>query len=323
MQQEPAAIDYRRTARRLPWDRLPAPVQDNIAAHLGGRVGSVLPAGGGFTPGFAAVLGDDAGESVFAKAAPASDPNVYRSYRREAEVTALMPPGMPVPALRTAERLPVDGVEWQVLVYDAVAGRMPGLPWTEADVAAVERACAASAALLTDFPRGARGSALGEDMAQIPSQFQPVLDGAAPPWFLPGLDRDEAHELQRALELSVEALAGDGVIHGDLRGDNILIASGNAVFCDWNFLGTGAAWIDWVGLLPYTRPDGIDADAWLHRSALTRDVPPAHIDAWLAALLNFMTYWGGQPEDDASPQLRSHGRYTARLLYDWLAARRG
>ena len=321
MQPPPAAPDYRSTARRLPWDRLPAAVQQILTARLGAPVASVQLAGGGFTPGFAAVLTSEAGEALFAKAAPASDAATFRSYQREAEVARLMPPGMPVPALQAAEQLPADGVEWQVLVYQAVAGRMPGLPWTEPDVAAVAAACAASAELLAGFPEDARGTVLGADMALIPSQFQAIADGGDPPWFLSGLGRAQAHDLQRALELSPEALAGTHAIHGDLRGDNILITSGAALFCDWNFLGTGPAWIDWVGLLPYARADGIDADAWLHRSALTRDVPGAYIDAWLAALLNYMIYWGGQPEEPSSPQLRGHGRYTALLLHSWLADR--
>lgn len=321
MYEDPAPPDYRRTARRLPWDRLPAAVRDAIAASLGGAVSLVEPAGGGFTPGFAAVLGNGHGDRIFAKAAAATDSFIYPSYLRESQVVPLMHPGMPMPALRSAERLTVEGTDWQVLVYEAVPGRMPGQPWTEADVAAVESACVTSAALLADFPRAEGGTSVAEDMALIPSRFAPVADGGEPPWFLPGLSAEEARGFQAALELCPEALAGDAVIHGDLRADNILISGGQALFCDWNFLGTGAAWIDWAGVLPYVRPDGIDADAWLRRSVLTRDVPDAYIDALLAALLNYMIHWGSQPDVEASPVLRIHGRYTARLVYDWLAHR--
>ena len=313
--------DYRRTASRLPWDQLPAPVRASIAGELGGPVTLVRPAGGGFTPGFAAVLGSDNGARVFAKAAAASDSFIFPSYRREAQVVPLMPAGMPMPALRSTDLVAVEDMDWQVLVYEAVEGRMPGQPWTEADVAVVEAACVSAARLLTRFPRSEGGTPVAEDLAGLPSQFRPVAEGGAAPWFLPGLTRDEAREFQAALELGPEALAGEAVIHGDLRADNILVLPERALFCDWNFLGTGAAWIDWVGLLPYVRADGIDADAWLRRSELSRDVPPAYIDALLAALLNYMMYWGSQPDVEASPQLRIHGRHTARLLYEWLVSR--
>ncbi|MDK1327870.1 phosphotransferase [Arthrobacter sp. zg-Y1143] len=322
--QEPLAIpDYRRTARRLPWGRLPAAVRDSIAASLDGGVSLVEPAGGGFTPGFAAVLGNKSGDRIFAKAAAASDAFIYPSYLRESQVVPLMLPGMPMPALRSAQRLVADGIHWQMLVYEAVPGRMPGQPWTEADVAAVETACVTAAALLTDFPQAEGGTPVAEDMALIPTRFKAVADGGEPPWFLPGLSAEEAGGFQEALDLCPEALAGDAVLHGDLRADNILISDGRALFCDWNFLGTGAPWIDWVGVLPYARADGIDADAWLRRSELTRDVPDAYIDALLAALLNYMIHWGSQPDVDTSPLLRIHGRHTARLVYDWLACRQG
>ncbi|MCC3267115.1 hypothetical protein [Arthrobacter gengyunqii] len=76
-----------------------------------------------------------------------------------------------------------------------------------------------------------------------------------------------------------------------------------------------------MGVLPYARGSGLDADAWLRRSSLTRDAAPEYIDAWLAALLNYLIDSGNQPEVAASPHLRSHGRHTSRLLWDWLASR--
>ena len=313
--------DYRRTAARRPWDQLPAVLQSRLRFHLGGSITSVRPAGGGFTPGFAAVLGNDTGGRVFAKAAPASDARTYPSYVRESQVVPLMPAGMPMPALHAAECLAAEGTDWQLLVYEAVDGHMPGQPWTGADLLAVEESCSTAARLLADFPRSAAGRPVAEDMALIPSRFASVADGGPAPWFLPTLSAAEARTFSTLLELCPEALAGDAVLHGDLRPDNVLISSGRALFCDWNFLGTGAPWLDWVGVLPYLRGDGFDVDAELRRSALTRDVPASYIDAWLASLLNCMVDSGCKPEVASSPHLRSHGRYTARLIYAWLAAR--
>lgn len=313
--------DYRRTARRRTFSELPAVLQDRLAAHVGGSIASVRTAGGGFTNGFAAVLVGGSGVRVFAKAAPSSDPVIYPAYERESRVVPLLPVGVPVPRLHFAEHHMADGVEWQLLAYEAVDGRMPGQPWTDADLGAVESACTAAATGLKGFPRHLAGDPLSDDMALVPSQFAPVAAGGPAPWFLPELDAGQAHRFQELLELCPEALAGDAVLHGDLRPDNILISSGHALVCDWNFLGTGAPWTDWVGVLPYARGGGLDADAWLGRSALTRDVPAEHIDAWLAALLNYMIHSGRQPEVAASPHLRSHGRYTARLVWEWLASR--
>lgn len=329
--------DYRRTARRRMWSRLPAAVQEYLAAQLGGQVDSVVLAGGGFTPGFAGILASADGKRIFAKAAPASDAFVYPAYRRESEVVPLLPDGMPVPRLLAAGDVTADSsggaggdvppgsgdsTDWHVLVYEAVDGRMPGTPWTEDDLAAVESSCATSARLLSaGFPPGMAGTSVAEDILSTPSPFLEVADGGPAPWFLPGMTAARARRFQQCLEDSPRALAGTSVLHGDLRPDNILIRSGRALFCDWNFLGTGAAWIDWVGVLPYARGGGIDVEAWLRRSTLTCDVPPEHIDAFLAALLAYMVNSGNAPEVGASPQLRSHGRHTARLIFEWVLSR--
>ncbi|WP_461168645.1 phosphotransferase [Arthrobacter sp. Z1-15] len=218
----PDVPDYRRTAVRRTWAELPTPLQERAAAHLGGRVTGVRPAGGGFTPGFAAVLENAGGDRIFAKAAPESDAFIYPSYLREARVLPFMPPGMPLPALRAAEHLAVDGAGWQLLVYEAVDGTMPGYPWTDRDLSAVEQSCAETVRSLKDFPRELAGDPLADDIAAVPSSFPAVAEGKPAPWFLPGLSAQEAGNFQALLDLCPEALAGDAVLHGDLRPDNIL-----------------------------------------------------------------------------------------------------
>ena len=314
--------DYRHTSRRRPWDSLPEAVRAHLARQVGGQVASVELAGGGFTHGFAGIVHGSSGGRVFAKAAPSVDTLIHPAYVRESRVVPLLPAGMPSPQLLAAGDIEDDdGCHWQLLVYEAVDGRMPGRPWTGEDLAAVEAACTVSARLLSGFPAALAGTPVAEDLAAVPGVFGRIADGGAPPWFLPDLSAEQARRFRDLLAFSPEALAGNAVLHGDLRPDNILVGSGTAVFCDWNFLGTGAAWIDWVGVLPYARGGGMDVEAWLKRSALTRDIPADHIDAFLAALLAYMINSGCSPEVEASPHLRSHGRHTARLVYDWAAAR--
>ncbi|MCC3293301.1 aminoglycoside phosphotransferase family protein [Arthrobacter sp. zg-Y411] len=313
--------DYRRTAARRPWAGLPAPVRQELTDLLGGSVTSVRPAGGGFTPGFAAVLSHGEARSIFVKAAPASDAFVYPAYAREAQVAPLLPPDMPAPRLLGTRTVTAADTDWLLLAHEAVDGTMPGHPWTGADLAAIEASCTTSIRLLSNLPGHLSGSPVSQDITAVPSPFQAVADGGAAPWFLPSLTAGDARRFQELWELSPEALAGDSVLHGDLRPDNILLRSGKALFCDWNFLGTGAPWIDWVGVLPYARGGGLDVDSWLTRSALTRGVPPEHIDAFLAALLAYMIHSGCQPEVESSPQLRSHGRHTAQLIHAWTVSR--
>ena len=96
--------------------------------------------------------------------------------------------------------------------------------------------------------------------------------------------RERLPELQALVESSSQHLAGDTANHCDLRADNVLLNDGRALFVDWNWLCLGPPWTDFVGIPPLARADGVDVDAWLARSELTRGVDPEAVDAWLAAV---------------------------------------
>ena len=126
------------------------------------------------------------------------------------------------------------------------------------------------------------------------------------------------------MQTGADALAGQTACHGDLRADNTLLDGDRAVFVDWNWLQVGAAWTDFVGLLPLARQDGVDVDAWLDRSPLTRDVDPWRVDTWLALIAAYMLANADEPLwPGATPALRQHQRRYARTFLDWLGARRG
>lgn len=320
-------VDYTATARRRPWQELPAEVRTHLEQELGVAVERVDLAGSGFTAGFAAVL--SGGEhQIFAKAAPASDVFTYPAYLREAEVLAALPRGLPIPRLLTSISLDLPEDTWQVLCFEAVSGYMPGNPWSTADLAAIHLSlCEVQDALLSVPAALTSGPMAAEFSAD--AHFNRLFAGFAStgnvPAFLPQLTTGQLWELQRLCDLSGVALAGDAVLHNDLRADNVLIRAGDAraVFCDWNFLSTGPAWADWVGLLPYVRHGGVDVDPWLTNSPLTSGVEPEHIDAWLAILSAYMVFHGSRADIPSSPDLRVHGRFTARIIIDFIAERRG
>lgn len=327
-------VNYSQTARRMPWDRLPAQVRQRFAALLGTRVQHVALAGGGFTHGFAAVL-RGSGRTLFAKAAPESDGFLYPAYLREAAVLSVLPQGLPVPRLVAAETLDADSADsstqelqrWQLLCFEAVEGYMPGAPWTEPDLAAVHEGLISVQAGLAQLPPeltgGSMAAAFSEDR-DINRLFAGLALTGASPSFIPELNVTQLYELQGLVEASADALAGNAVLHNDLRADNVIIraADSKALFCDWNFLSTGPEWADWVGLLLYVRPDGVDADTWLHRSPLSTGVDEERIDSWLAVLAAYMIHHGSKPDVPTSPLLRTHGRFTASLVIDWLIERR-
>lgn len=319
-------VDYTRTARRAPWDSLPQPVRERIAARLGQEVTAVELAGSGFTHGFAAVV-RGASRALFAKAAPAEDDLIYPAYLREAAVLAELPARMPTPVYLGSDSVDAADGAWQVMFFEPVTGRMPGQPWTEPDLAAVHSALLEVERLLQRLPAALQGPDLRTQFAQdtdICALFGAIGRGTEPPPFAPLITRGRAAELQQLVDRSAAALRGTAVLHSDLRADNILISrDGQALFCDWNFLTTGPRWADWVVILAYAWLDGVDVRPWLAGSALTRDADPEDIDSWLAVLAAYMVLSGSRPEVPSSPLLREHARHSARMLTGWLAERRG
>jgi len=119
---------------------------------------------------------------------------------------------------------------------------------------------------------------------------------------------------------------GRSLCHGDLRPDNLLVpvaGPGVATVVDWNWVGAAAAWVDWVGLLPLMAAQGIDTEALLMSSPLTRDADPESVDAYLATIAAYML--GGyrdEPPPGCTPALRRHQLLMAHLFLEFLRERR-
>ncbi|NYE94919.1 hypothetical protein FHU41_001140 [Psychromicrobium silvestre] len=312
-------FDYTSTARRTPWSALPQQLHRSVEAQLGGLVRSVDLAGGGFTPGFAGIVRTDTAE-VFVKAAPAAEEWMFRSYAREAEVHAALPAGVPAPALLNAQLLSAGDDDWQLLFFEAVRGGMPGRPWTESQLAAVESSLLATEEALSAQPPTLKFGSLSAEFVSD-SSLREVYHRPLPS-FSPALSAQALLELDALMDLAPQALAGTSLQHNDLRPDNILMQGDRALFCDWNFLCFGPLWADWVVMLAYARIGGLDAESWLRRSALSSNADPEQIDSWLATLAAYFLDAGAKPIVANSPRLREHGQFSARMLLDWLIERR-
>jgi hypothetical protein len=277
----------------------------------------------------------DDGRRVFAKAGSEQNPHVLRAIAREATVLAHLPAAVPAPRLVGGSSLVVDDRRWQVLVLDHLPGRIP-LPWTERTFAATHEACLAVVRELTPAPVELSGTTLsaslsvkddGMTCAARLAAGELALTWGQPSWLPTRLD-----DLATLVERAPAAVEGCTGCHGDLRADNVLVSTpadrpfdgDTAVLVDWNWLRPCASWVDVVGLLPVARADGVDADAWVARSPLTRRADPDAIDAYLAYVVSYMlsqadaALWPG-----VRPAVRVHQRRYARLFADWLGARRG
>lgn len=319
-------FDYANTARRRKWNDLPAVVRSAIEKEACGPVLSVRSAGAGFTHGFAGVV-ESSESTLFAKAAPSSDPFIHSAYLREAEVLSLLPESLPVPQLQRSLTVDDGPEQWRVLCFEAIDGYMPGTPWTPSDLEAIHSSLLTVQNALTGLPRELTGGPMSAGLSDDPlvgTVFSRLTPEGKFPDFLPAGIRPRLDELQQLCDRSAEALRGDTVLHNDLRADNVLIrhTDGRAFICDWNFLAHGPAWTDWVGVLIYARNGGIDPAPWLAESPLSAEANPHDVDSWLAILAAYMTHNGTQPDIESSPRLRAHARFTAGITLDWLLQRR-
>lgn len=296
-------------ARRISWPFLPPEMRSAIEGHCGSPVVSEDACELGFTPGFAALLTCANGSRHFVKAASAkAQRGSAMSYRAEIAVLRCLHPDVPAPRLLWS----IDS-DWVALSTAYAGGRAPALPWRAAELVACLDALEAAAALLTPSPVAA--GPVEDEFAAWPSYWSAVL---------PRPHLDEAAALAAGF---AGHCAGETLVHGDVRADNLLIldtADGiRAEVLDWTWPAEGADWLDTVTLLALARAQGAEGvDELLATRALTRDVPAEAIDAWLALLAGYFLKSSDDPVPPAAPHLRGHQRVAGEAFWDWLAARR-
>jgi phosphotransferase family enzyme len=294
-------VSYRATAVRPGWADLPESVREAISARLGGPVVAVRSAGGGFTRAFAAVLETEDGSRAFIKAAPLREP-VAEWYARESSITAALPPA--VAAARP--RWTMTHSDHFVLCLDFVDGVVPSLPWDPAELEAAVTAWTNAASALADPP-----------LSGLP-RLSDIASSEMSVWSTGTLPSDRLAELVALERLLPDAVADTGMLHGDLRIDNVLIdRSGKAWLCDWTWPCLGAPWFDTLTLLVTAYASGAEVDRFLAAA------PAEGIDAALAGLAGYWLARASGPPSSASPHSRQHQAYSGRAALSWLAARRG
>ncbi|HEU4426250.1 MAG TPA: phosphotransferase [Pilimelia sp.] len=318
------AVPYDATAQRPDWAALPTDLRTAIEARLGAPVTSATTAGGGFTRGFAAVLTTAGGDRAFVKAAALdTQPDLADWYGRETVITASLP-----------ERVPAARPRWAatiaghfVVCFDAIDGHMPELPWRSEELDAALAAWAVAADELRvpppylaalDLPR------LTDLLRSDLSYWKGILAGreSMPP--APPQAAARLRELA-ALEATLPGYADTpGVIHCDLRLDNVLIDShGEAWICDWNWLCYGPAWFDTAALLITAYASGLDADARFAAHPTAAGAPDDALDAALAAFAGFYLSRAAGEQTLASPHVRTHQLWSGEQALAWLAERQG
>jgi hypothetical protein len=304
---------------RIQWTDLPASLRASVGDALGSPVVRATSQPGGFSPGSAdrVVLAD--GRRAFVKAVGTSiHPDSPGVNRREVYALQRLPPGLSMSRLLAC----VDDGDWVALVFEDVDGRHPHEPWQVDELDLVLDLLVDNARLLTPAPAGfgTLWDELGEDFVGW-SRMRRTPPADLDAWTRAHLDELAAYEPRMP-----DALAGETLLHLDVRADNLLIvdapAGPRAVLVDWPWVSVGAAWVDIaafcvnVGLI-----GGADPEDVLQSRAVGASADPEAVTAFLVGLAAYFVESGRQPDHPRLPTLRAFQRAQGDVALAWLARR--
>ena len=259
-----------------------------IEETVGKRLERLEPVrGGGYSLALRLKATFDDGATAFVKASTTDD--TARFLRAERHVYESLGPQSFLPAYLGFHD---DGDRPLMVLEDLTSAIWPP-PWTTARIDAVLSAL--EAVRKTPPPRGLESL---ETHRESLTAWRVVAENPAP--FLSiGLCSPEW--LERALPdlLAAEAslpLAGDALIHLDVRSDNLCFRQdGSAVLVDWNWAVVGNPDMDLAGWLPSLHAEGGSAPETL--------MPDA--ENWAAGLSGYFASQAGLPPPEGAPTVRS------------------
>ncbi|MBZ2199502.1 phosphotransferase family protein [Occultella gossypii] len=299
---------------RLAWSDLPDGVRSLVIEHTG-EVVTAHSHEGGYSPGMAATLVTADGGRAFVKAVATSfHERSAELYRQEAAVAAILPPDVPAPRLRWT----LDDGDWIALGYDAAEGPGPVTPWQPDElrealelIATLGRVSAPRVDLITPLNEA---DTFGEWHLLLASGE--ALTGWDP-WVAANLEL-----LATAADGWREAVAGDALVHGDLRADNMVRSGGRLLAVDWPYAASGAAWVDLVLMLPSVGLEGGGEPEELWRAhPLSRGADPDAVTALVAAVTGFFVHGSLQQPPPGIPHLRAFQRAQGEIALAWLRER--
>lgn len=291
-----------------------------VEALLGGPVVRAASQRGGFSPGTADRVLTRDGRRAFVKAVhPDLDAHAAGLHRREAEVAAGLPSHLPAPGL--LGRVEEDG--WVVLVLDDVEGHLPRVPWLPDELDAVLTALR-GIAVRPPGPEPAHLSSITERLRTLFEGWDRVM--ADPPAGLDPWARERLDVLVALARGAADAVAGDHLVHGDLRADDLLVRSdGSVVLVDWAHAGLGCAWLDTLTVLLDARLHDTagehDVEALL--ASVTSGVDPGAVSAVLAGLAGYFVDAARLPAPPALPTLRAFQAAEGATALAWVRERLG
>ncbi|MDR2984898.1 MAG: aminoglycoside phosphotransferase family protein [Nocardiopsaceae bacterium] len=304
---------------RVNWESVPVPVRVGVEAICGSPVVRATSQPGGFSPGVAARLECADGARWFVKAVSAeANPGSPGLHRREAEVLRGLDPviaaaALPVPRLHGF----FEAEPWVALVLEDVDGRQPTVPWERSELARVLAAVDDLCEALTPSPMDV--ATLAEQFSDDFTGWQKLRDDGDPRL----LDSWTREHLTALADLELrwpDLLAGDTLLHADLRADNILLTGDQVKVVDWPHACAGAAFVDVVFMAPSVTMQGGPPPGDV--LAMTRSGRAASQEAVAAAVCGMAGYFTEaalRPPVPGIPTVRAFQAAQGEIARRWLA----
>lgn len=281
---------------------------------IGDTVVEAVSQAGGFSPGTADRVRTASGRRAFVKAvSPAQNERSAELHRQEARVTGAFPAYVPAPRLLGC----YDNGDWVALVLQDVDGRHPTTPWLPDELERV-------LATLDDLARSLTPSPL-PDLPTATDRLAENFAGwrrisADPPADLHPWAKRHLDELCALADRGLAALAGDTLVHTDIRADNLLLSpEGTVTVVDWPWACRGPAWLDALLLLVNVRLfGGHDTQALLARLAAVTASDQEDLVAVLAGWAGFFADAARQPAPIGLPTVRAFQQAQADAVLSWL-----
>ncbi len=105
-------------------------------------------------------------------------------------------------------------------------------------------------------------------------------------------------------------LAGDALLHFDVRADNVCFRSGRAILLDWNWACVGDPMVDVAFWLPSLHAEGGPAP---------EEILPDGAEGLAAACAGYLCAHAGRPQIASAPHVRHLQRAQARVALPWAA----
>ena len=310
---------------RLDWSAIPEQVRLVVEQRLGSAVAIAVSQPTGFSPGVASRLRLADGRRVFVKAVgPAPNPGTPSMHRREARIVAALPTAISVPRLLWSYDDANTG--WVVLVFEDVDGQHPTQPWDISELHRILDALSVLAEALTPSPLVPPiVTTAGDAFANNVRGWGQLRD--VEPSYLEHLDAWSVRHLDALVELesrAVSAVAGNTLLHFDVRADNILLTPEKVWFVDWPWACVGAAWVDVVFFAPSVTMQGGPLPEYMmgHLSSC-RTADPEATTAVVAAMAGYFTHQALKPPPPGLPTLRAFQAAQGAVAREWVGQRTG